>query len=207
MANLQLNAQTALNGYDNRFGNTRLYEISNLSIFSVALSHQRDAALASIKSALGATWPETGKSTFGDSASNGIMGSTDQTCRLLGMQADQVFALFVPPEAARTAASTAASGSVGDIPDIDHVYITDQSDSWAALALQGDNAVSALERICPLDLHPTSFAPNQVARTVMEHLAVIILCESENHYVLLSPRSSANSFLHAVEQSLRNVSQ
>lgn len=203
MANLQLNAQTALNGYDNRFGNTRLYELSNISLFSVALSHQRDAAIASIKSVLGAAWPDTGDSTLNASTSNDSTSHKDQTCRLLGLQADQCFALVSRPDAT----NDHTADHVADMPEIDHVYITDQSDSWVALALQGDDAVSALERICPLDLHPTHFVPNRVARTVMEHLAVIILCESENHYVLLSPRSSANSFLHAVEQSLRNVIQ
>lgn len=82
---------------------------------------------------------------------------------------------------------------------------TDQSDSWAALRLRGPLARAALERICMIDLHPAAFGQDRVARTLMEHLNVIIICTNIDDYLLLSARSSAVSFLHAVETSLTNA--
>ena len=83
-------------------------------------------------------------------------------------------------------------------------YITDQSDSLAVLDLQGSLAQPALERICMLDL--SLFDSSTVARTVMEHLSVVIEIPSSQHARLYSPRSSAKSFLHAIQTSLSNVS-
>ena len=48
---------------------------------------------------------------------------------------------------------------------------------------------------------------DHAARTVMEHLGVLILRTGEDDYLLLSASSSAKSFLHAVEVSLTNVNQ
>jgi len=62
-----------------------------------------------------------------------------------------------------------------------------------------------LERICPIDLGADVFQANKVARTSMEHLNVIVH-PIDNGFRLFSARSSANSFLHAVTESLRNVS-
>jgi sarcosine oxidase subunit gamma len=73
------------------------------------------------------------------------------------------------------------------------------------LRVSGPKSRIALERICPLDLHPSTFPQGRVARTLMEHLGVIILHEGPDTYLLLSARSSAGSFLHAVETSVRNV--
>ena len=84
-------------------------------------------------------------------------------------------------------------------------YTTDQTDVWVALGLSGAARGAALERICPIDLHPDAFAVDDAARTVMEHLGVLILRTDADEYLLLSASSSARSFLHAVETSLRNI--
>ena len=84
----------------------------------------------------------------------------------------------------------------------DVCYATDQTDNWVVLRLTGDQAVSGLERICPLDLHESAMPVGSAARTVMEHLAAIILRETANGFLLLSPSSSARSFQHAVVTSM-----
>lgn len=184
MANLSLQAAPPLNGYEQRFGNTLLSEVLDMSIYSIGLALQPDAALASVNANLGAAWPTTGQSTLSDNA----------VCRLLGLQLDQVFALLTGDASQQT------------LPELDDsAYITDQSDSWVGLRLHGPMSRTALERVCPIDLHPSVFPIDQATRTTMEHLAVIILCEADNGYLLLSPTSSARSFLHALETSLNNV--
>lgn len=194
MANMTLQAQTPLASYDQQFGKTRLSEHSGVSIHSIALALSPDNALASITSTLGAAWPDVGYST----------SNANHTHRLLGLQKDQVFVLsnFSDVNSGEHFSKDAST----PLPALhDDAYVTDQSDSWAGLVIEGPSALSALERICPIDLHPDVFKVGQVTRTSMEHLAVIILRESDERYLLLSPSSSAYSFLHAVETSLQNI--
>ena len=117
--------------------------------------------------------------------------------RLLGLQQDQVFALFNHGGNRPVAEIEKAVGGAG--------YYTDQSDSWAILRLTGAAAIPALERICTLDLDTAAFPIGAGARTGMEHLNVILLREEADGFILMSARSSAASFLHAVETSVRNV--
>jgi len=134
--------------------------------------------------------PETGASTPGDR----------HAARVLGIQPDQVFILFEPPDPDRPADTVkAALGAAA--------YVTDQSDSWAMLRIAGAGVRAALERICPLDLEDEAFPVGRVARTAMEHLAAIVLRDGADSFLLMSPRSSARSFLHAVELSAENVSE
>ena len=110
-----------------------------------------------------------------------------------------MFILFEAPDPDR------AAETVGDALG-PAAYVTDQSDSWAMLRIAGAGARAALERICMLDLDAAAFPEGRVARTVMEHLAAIILRDGPDSFLLMSPRSSARSFLHAVELSVENVS-
>jgi len=181
VVNLMLEGTTPLKGYAQRFGDTSLTETVDLSIYSIGLALQPDAGLASIETSLGTKWPVTGHST----------SNADSSYQVLGLQSDQVFVL---------------SERNATLPELDEsAYITDQSDSWVGLRIQGGNSLASLERICPIDLHPQVFSLGCVTRTTMEHLAVIIICEAQDSYLLLSPTSSAQSFLHAVETSIRNV--
>ena len=115
----------------------------------------------------------------------------------MGLQPGQVFALFAYDGDTAVAEIAQALGENG--------YYSDQSDSWAMLRLSGSAAVGALARICPLDLDASVFPDGTVTRTVMEHMGVIVLREGTDSFLLMAARSSAANFLHAVEQSVRNV--
>ena len=60
-----------------------------------------------------------------------------------------------------------------------------------------------LARICLLDLEAVK--PGYCARTMMEHMNVILLKEAEDRYLLLSPRSSADTSYHALQVSAENT--
>ena len=188
MPDLSLTARAALDGYHKQFGDTALTEVTDQALVSIAKPLGGAEALRdAMTGAYGASFPAPGSSTL----------SKDGATRFLGLQQDQCFALF---SFESDGAVDTVAGSLGDTG-----YYTDQSDSWAMLRLSGALALTALERICPLDLAPTEFPPGSVARTVMEHLGVIILCEDTDRYLLMSARSSARSFLHAIETSVENV--
>ena len=66
-------------------------------------------------------------------------------------------------------------------------------------------AEEALRRLCPIDLAGAQFPLNASARTVMEHMGAIVVRVSVDSFLLLSASSSAKSFWHAVEVSMKNV--
>lgn len=184
-----LNRETFLGGYQKSFGTTILTEIEDLDIYSMACSSNKYSKLKTeFKQKIGIDLPVTG--TANGSISEGIL--------IIGMAQDQWF-MFSKTHTKKLLENIPAT--MGQC-----AYFTHQSDSWVALRLVGKLAIPALERICSIDLHPSVFMPGSAARTLMEHLGVVVYCEDINHYILLSASSSASSFLHALETSLRYVS-
>ena len=189
MHSLKLVAEPALGGFEESFGGTDLVEISDLAIVSIAVPLGGDAALiGALSKTFGAGMPEPGQSVL----------STDGKTRFLWTARDQLFALFRDKSPNAAAEIKARLG--------DTAYVTLQSDSWVSLRLDGENARSALERICPIDLHPNAFPEGRVTRTMMEHMGVFVLRDGANSFLLLSASSSAQSFLHAVKTSIEYVS-
>ena len=188
MADFTLTSAPPLAGHDESFGDTRLRAPDNLAIVSVALPLGKEAAaLSAIKTAYGSDLPEPGKSVL---AAKG-------DARLLRLAPDLAFVIF--------------THDGPDVVDVvadklkDSAYLTDQTDVWCALELSGPMARAALERICPVDLHPDAFALNDGARTVMEHLGALIIRTDAQTFLLMSGSSSADSFLRAIETSIGNV--
>ena len=86
------------------------------------------------------------------------------------------------------------------------VAITEQSDSWVVLALNGLLVRRTLERICPIDCSASAMPVGTTARTVIEHLGAIIVRRPNDSdgnpcFWLFSSRSSAASFLKAITAS------
>ena len=191
MADPALTARAPLDGYARTVGGVALAEETGLALVSAAVPQGGDGAFAAaLAEGFGAKRPATGGSALGDR----------HAARILGMQPDQVFILFAPPDPDRAAETVSAA--LGPT-----AYVTDQSDSWVMLRVAGAGVRAALERICPLDLDDEAFPEGRVARTAMEHLAAIVLRDGADSFLLMSPRSSAGSFLHAVEVSLENLSE
>jgi len=82
-------------------------------------------------------------------------------------------------------------------------YATLQSDGWASLDIKGPRVFDVLERFIPLDLRRAPV--NYAARTSAHHIAVIVLKLSETEIQLLTPRSSAQSFLDGLGRTAENV--
>ncbi|WP_371223250.1 sarcosine oxidase subunit gamma [Roseovarius sp. 2305UL8-3] len=189
MPDYVLESRPPLAGYEKSFGDITLSAPADLALVSIALPLGGEAAaMKAIKAAYGSDLPEVGKSC--------ATAKGDAT--LLRMASDQALVMFThtTPDAERVVAGKLKGAA----------YTTDQTDVWCALEISGTGAVRALERICPLDLHDNAFAVNDVARTMMEHLGVIILRTDPEGWLLLSASSSAGSFLHALETSITNVS-
>lgn len=188
MPDYTLAARSALGGVSHVADGVALSEITDQALVSVSIPIGGEAALeTAISDAYGCRLPPVGESA----------ASRDGTVRFLGLQRDQVFVMFDHGgDRAVTMVEGALNGSA---------YFTDQSDSWVMLRIEGPKARAALERICPIDLHPDAFAEGAVTRTAMEHLGAIILRDGPESFVLMSPRSSAQSFFNAVRTSIENI--
>lgn len=184
MSDLSLVAQAPLGGYRRKFDRATLVEIDDKALVSIAIPLGAEETLTqSIWSAYKALLPDQGLSSIDRP------GST----LFLRLQRDQIFLLMTYcRDPAKVVAST-----LGNV-----AYYTDQSDSWAVLELSGLGCLAALERICMLDLSPSVFPVGAVARTTMEHLSVVVYRERMDSFLLMSPRSSAKSFLHTIELSI-----
>lgn len=185
MADLILTAVPALGGYDQTHGDIHLREITDLAVVSIALPLGGDEA--AIGADFGLTLPAVGKTAVTD----------DGAMRLARLGRDQLFVLFghETPDAEAIIAAKLNGAA----------YSTDQTDVWVGLEITGEQSRAVLERICPIDLHAGAFAVDDIARTAMEHLGTLILRTGPDTFVLLSANSSAGSFLHAIEISIRNV--
>lgn len=187
MPEFSLISAPPLAGYDETVGDIRLRAPEGGAIVSIALPLGGEAAAEkAVKAAYGVALPDVGQSVVAKGA------------RVVRLGVDQAFVIFdhTDPNAEAVVAGKLNGAA----------YTTDQTDVWVALEISGARCRDALERICPLDLHPGAFPVDRAARTVMEHLGVLIIRTGEDAYLLFSASSSAGSFQHALHQSMINVS-
>lgn len=186
MDNIQLTPKSALGGWSAHFEMLTVAELTQLSLVSIAAPNDgTNTLMNAVSKSYSLELPNTGSSA----CSSGVC--------ILGLQPGQWF-LFFPEGLSNPVADV--QQKIGDV-----AHLTDQSDSWVAVQLRGANVQTALERICPIDLEPTVFAVGSVTRTAMEHLGVIIFHSAQDEFILLSARSSAESFKHAIEVSIGNT--
>ncbi len=188
MVKFTLVSAPPLAGYDEAFGAVSLRAPADLAIVNIALPlGTEDKAKKAVKTGYGVELPSPGKS----------VKTKKGDARLVRLSPDQAFAIFAnaTPDAEEVVAKHLKKSC----------YLTDQTDVWSGLEVSGPSALAALERVCPIDIDPSSFAIGDAARTVMEHLGVLIIRTEEESYLLLSASSSANSFLHMLETSIKNV--
>ena len=182
-----LAAVSPLGGHASSHDGTDLAEVTGMAFISLAVSHGSETSFArAVQKAWKIDVPPPG------------MSAAANDMRLIWTAPGQ-YHLLMPEPAGDPLAHVmkAVSGTA---------WATDQSDSYCLLRLEGARSREVLERICPLDLHPGAFALGAASRTAMEHLGVLLIREEADQYLLMSARSSALSFLHAVETSIHNVS-
>lgn len=90
-------------------------------------------------------------------------------------------------------------------PDIAGAAMTDQSDGWAALRLEGPTAGEALMRLYPLDLRLASFPVSAVARAPLNHMQSILLRTAPYAFDILVFRSMARTAWHEVEAAMKTL--
>ena len=195
-ADSNMKASSPLDGYAQSFSGAQVSEPSGVGIFSLAVPlGGMDALNGKLDSLWGLSFPQTGRCIR---ASDKKLAEVTATLALLGLQQDQCFLISQTDDISSCEYFEHLREALGNV-----AYLTNQSDSWAVLDVDGPSTLRALERICPLDV--SSFDTDSVGRTAMEHLSVIIERPDIERVRLFSPSSSAMSFLDAVTTSLNNV--
>lgn len=173
--------QSALGGYSRDWKGLRLEEANEPALASLAARAGRAGDVIAAVQKLGLSLPETGRLTRGEGIS-AIWWAQDQW--------------MVGGAEGLPARLKDAVGDAGSV--------TDQTGAWAIISVSGERALSVLERLCMLDLSDAAFPDLSSARTVMEHHAVTIT-RGGDVYHLMTARSSARGFLHALETAAEGV--
>lgn len=82
--------------------------------------------------------------------------------------------------------------------------LTDQSDGWACLRLEGAGADAALMRLYPLDLRESAFPTGRAARAPLNHMASILM-RTETAFEIMVFRSMAQSAWHEIAGQMQRL--
>lgn len=97
---------------------------------------------------------------------------------------------------------------VGPAPDpalAAHGALTDQSDAWAVVTLEGEGAVDVLARLVPLDLRAGAFKRGHTARTDLMHMMASLTRLGENAFQIMVFRSMAETLVHDLKTAMEGV--
>lgn len=86
-----------------------------------------------------------------------------------------------------------------------HAALVDQSDAWTHLLLEGAAARDVLARWVPVDLSPAACPPGSARRTLLGHMAALILHPGGDRFEILVFRSMAGTAVHEITRAMRAV--
>ncbi len=83
--------------------------------------------------------------------------------------------------------------------------VTDQSDAWAILRIEGPGVVDVLARLVPIDLRADHFKGGHTARTMLGHMSVGITRVGAQAFEVMAMRSMAATLVHELQSAAENV--
>ena len=83
--------------------------------------------------------------------------------------------------------------------------VTDQSDGWTVVALDGANAKAVLARLTAIDLHEGAFPPNATARTQIGHMTASLTRVGDYRFEIMVFRSMTQTLIHELTRAMRHV--
>lgn len=159
-------------------GATRLSELEPGHMTTIAPYHGRDAALSdALKAAHGMAAP----------APNRTAGREGARALWFGQRV------------------TLLMGPAPDATLADHAALTDQSDAWTVVQLEGKGATDVLARLTPLDLRPQVFRRGHTARTDLRHMMASITRPGERRYQIMVFRSFAETLVQDLRRAMEGV--
>ena len=188
MAELTLKQYSALGGFSEQVGTTKLIETGGVKITTLSIPRDKKTDTEqAISDRLGCTLPAVGKTS----------GSPENGARILRTSIDRLMVLHDTRFDAPNAEDYRVPTGLG--------YQVDQSDYWAMFELSGPAAVASLERTCRVNLDQSNFVVGDLARTMIEEVSTILVREETERFALTAPRSFSHSLAHTLLTSLRYV--
>ncbi len=86
-----------------------------------------------------------------------------------------------------------------------HAALSDQSDAWAVLRLEGAGVAEVLARLTPLDLNPGVFKRGHAARSLLGHMSAGITRVGADAFEIMVFRSMAKTAVHELEEAMKSV--
>ena len=93
----------------------------------------------------------------------------------------------------------------GDVALNRAAAVTDQSDAWAIVQIEGAGAEDVLARLVPVDLRARTFAENHLAKTMLGHMSVTITRVGPQAFEIMVMRSMAATLVHELDVAMRGV--
>ncbi len=94
---------------------------------------------------------------------------------------------------------------LGPVPTLAEAALTDQSDAWAVMRLEGERAEAVLARLVPIDLRAASFKRGHCARTLLFHMTCAIARFGADAFDIMVFRSMAKTAVHELTASMKSV--
>ena len=161
-----------------KIGTTSLTELDPGAIWSLSPFRGQDGALSdALKAAHGMTWP----------APNRARGKVGARAIWFGRR----HALLMGPDADSSLAA--------------HAVLTDQSDAWAVVRLDGADAEHVLARLVPVDLRCTVFKRGHTVRTELKHMVTSITRVADHGFQIMVFRSMAQTLVHDLNTAMTSV--
>ena len=86
-----------------------------------------------------------------------------------------------------------------------HAALSDQSDAWGVLRLEGAGVEDVLARLTPLDLNPGVFKRGHAARSMFGHMSAVIVRVGAEAFDIMVFRSMAKTAVHELEEAMKSV--
>ncbi|MGB5556775.1 MAG: sarcosine oxidase subunit gamma [Paracoccaceae bacterium] len=157
-------------------GTCALTEMTPEAITSIAPAKgQQRLVSEALKKAYGVAFPAANRATG------------KQGARVIWSGAGQAFVVGPAPKPIKAAA------------------VTDQSDAWAVMRLEGADAEAVLARLLPIDLRAASFKRGHTARTMLFHMSCSITRVGANVFDIMVFRSMAKTAVHELSTAMRSI--
>ena len=86
-----------------------------------------------------------------------------------------------------------------------HAALTDQSDAWAVVRLEGPGVEDVLARLAPVDLRPRTFKRGHTLRTDILHMTGSITRVGDRALQIMVFRSMAQTLVHDLKTAMEGV--
>lgn len=97
---------------------------------------------------------------------------------------------------------------IGPTPDAalgTHAALTDQSDAWAVVRLEGAGAENVLARLVPVDLRAAHFKRGHTLRSQLMHMAASVTRVGDAAFQIMVFRSMAETLVHDLKTAMEAV--